>query len=187
MFETVRELGLRITYALLEAVVRAKRDDTGSLISVRDVNEALTSMGLESNSEIYDETVLFSCPPADELMKRANQPPASQADEEEEERLVHADRGRDVMYRRMVRSAADIVRSIHSPPSAARGKDKHQDNNDLLHFMHRRNGATLSLVYSFPGLYSISSYRQCLTASLDIFLASHLAPDHYYNLVAKGH
>ena len=32
-----------------------------------------------------------------------------------EERLVHADRGRDVMYRRMVRSAADILRNIHSP------------------------------------------------------------------------
>ena len=65
MFQTVRELGLRITYALLEAEVHAKRDDTGSLISGSAVNEAFTSMGLESNSEIYDETVLFSCPPAD--------------------------------------------------------------------------------------------------------------------------
>ena len=69
MFQTNRELGLRITYALLEAVVHAKRNDTASLISVSDVNEALTSMGLESNSEINNETVLFSCPPADELMK----------------------------------------------------------------------------------------------------------------------
>ena len=180
MFHTDRELGLRITYALLEVVVHAKRDDTGSLISVSDVNEALTSMGMEGNSDIYDDTVLFSSPSADELMKRANQPQASQADEEEEERLAHAGRGLDVMYRRMVRSAADILRNIHSPLGGS--GERH-----LLHCMHRRNGATLSLVYSYPGPYSRSSYRQYFTTSLGIFLASHLAPDHYYSLVAKEH
>ena len=115
LMHTVRELGLQVLYALLEAVAEAKGDNTGSIISVSDVKNALTSMGMESEIDVDEETVIFSCPAADVLVKRAKRPSASQAEDEEEERLIHANRGRDVMYRRMVRSAADILRNIHVP------------------------------------------------------------------------
>ena len=115
LMHTVRELGLQVLYALLESVAEAKGDNTGSIISVSDVKHALISMGMESESDVDEETVIFSCPAADVLVKRAKRPSASQAEDEEEERLIHANRGREVMYRRMVRSAADILRNIHIP------------------------------------------------------------------------
>ena len=107
----MRELGLRIIYALLRAVVQAKQEDARVAVSVRDVNRARVAMGMTSDTTVQDETVLLSCPSTSELVKRAKQPAG--ADEAEDRRLIDANRARELMQKRLLRATADVLRSIH--------------------------------------------------------------------------
>ena len=109
---TVRELGLRIVYALLHAVIQAKQEDARSDVSVRDVNQARIAMGMQSDSTVYDETILLSCPSTSELVKRAKQPAGSDADGIEDQRLMDDHRARELNQKRLLRATADVFRHI---------------------------------------------------------------------------
>ena len=111
ILQVVRELGLRIIYALLGAVVQAKQEDTRVAVSVGDVNRARIALGMTSDSTVHDETILLSCPSTSELVKRAKQPAG--ADEAEDRRLIDANRARELMQKRLLRATADVLRNIH--------------------------------------------------------------------------
>ena len=111
ILQVVRELGLRIIYAVMRAVVQARGRDARGDISVRDINQARTAMGMHSDETVYDETILLSCPSVKELVKRAKQP-AGQDAEREDQILIDANRARDLLQKRLLRATADILRGI---------------------------------------------------------------------------
>ena len=106
----VREVGLKLLYALIHVVVQAKGGDTRSVILVRDVNQARKAMGLTLDEAVWDETQLLSCPSAGELLKRAKHP--AEQDEVEEQALMDANRAREVLQKRLLRATSDILRGI---------------------------------------------------------------------------
>ena len=107
----VRELGLRIINAVLRAAVQAGGRDARDDISVRDVNQARTAMGMNSDETVHDETILLSCPSVKELVKRAKQPAGEDA-EREDQRLMDANRARDLLQKWLLWATADVLRGI---------------------------------------------------------------------------
>ena len=76
--------------------------------------KSLTRHG-NSDRTIADEQVLFSCPNTSELVKRAKQPAGEDEDDREDQRLVDANRARDLRQKQLLRRTSDLLRNIHIP------------------------------------------------------------------------
>ena len=112
--QVVRELGVRIMYALLQHAVQQHQGDITGAITVSDVNKARVAMGMPIDNTLYDETMMLSCPSMKELVKKSKEPPRhADEDEREDQILMHANKARELMQKRLLRSTVDLLRNIH--------------------------------------------------------------------------
>ena len=125
--QVVRELGVRIIYALLQHVVQEKQGDTTSLITVSDVNKGGIAMGMPIDNTLYDEAMMLSCPSVKDLVKKSKEPPR-QADEEEREDqiLIHANKARELWQKRLLRSTVGLLRNSQISLGGAGEREKTQ-------------------------------------------------------------
>ena len=111
--QVVRELGVKIIYALLQHVVQEKQGDIASLITVSDVNKGRIAMGMPTDNALYDEAMMLSCPSVKELVKKSKEPPRHADEEEREDQiLIHANKARELWQKRLLRSTVGLLRNI---------------------------------------------------------------------------
>ena len=155
--QVVRELGVRIIYALLQHVVQEKQGDITSLITVSDVNKGRIAMGMPIDNTLYDETMMLSCPSMKELVKKSKEPPRPADDDEREDQiLIHANKARELMQKRLLRSTVGLLRNIHISRGGSGEREKTQCRKGWLHSTDHRSGVISTHVSFCRGQKSIS-------------------------------
>ena len=92
---------------------KIRKGDITSLITVSDVNKGRTAMGMPIDNTLYDETMMLSCPSVEKLVKKSKEPRRKTDEEEREDQiLIHANKARELMQKRLLRSTVGLLRNI---------------------------------------------------------------------------